>query len=217
MHSTKAVFCVFLVLIILNFSFNTPISSAQEKSICPDMYSTKGIPLHEQYLSESEVISTLVCTYSEQSASEIRFEITWSPNGKVYGDKWCQNQFVIENGIGTFKSDTHYVNIVSSGILPWNYDNAKDFTKLLFEKVKPYASSCYFKIENEKEIFQMKENVTKNEPHTKINTTVMEQKTEKNSDIKQINKMQFPIMKSFVFSGIVGVGYLILKKHYKKQ
>jgi hypothetical protein len=217
MHNTRTIWGVCLLFIILNFGFNVPVSWAQEKSICPETYGAKGIPLQNQDLSESDLISTLTCNYAEQRSSEIKFKTVWSPNGKVYGDRWCQSQLVIENGIGTFNSDTYYVNIVSSGILPLDYEYAKDFMRLLFEKVKADSSSCDFKIENEKHILQMNENVTKNEPDTvKTNSTAVEQKTEKNGYIKQINQMQFPIIESLLFSVVGGVGYIVFKKYYKK-
>lgn len=218
MHTRKTIWWVFPLFLVLSFGFYVPVSSAQEKSTCPETYSTKNIPLRNQDLSGSDVISTLTCIYSEQGLSEIKFKTTWSSNGKVYGDYWCQSQFIIENGIGTFKSDTHYVNIVSSGILPGNYEDAKDFTKLLFEKIKTNSSSCNFEIKNEKYMFQTNEQITKNDTSTiNKNPAAVEQKTEKNSYVKQINQTQFPITESLLFSGVGGVGYLVFRKYHKKQ
>ncbi len=117
---------------------------AQEEHFCPNVYDSerRTIPLADQQISSSPTISKAVCTYHEQSTSKTIFKVSWSPSGKIYGDSWCNEKLTIENGIGTYQSKTHYVEISSSGIQPLESNYAQDFMQALFDIAKDDAMLC---------------------------------------------------------------------------
>ena len=209
---------IFLMIILANLIFNVPFTYGQEQFLCPKHYETKErkIALQDQHLTKSPVISKVVCSYFEQNTSRTVFEIRWSPNGNLHTGEWCEDKLSIENGIAKYLSDSHYIEISATGILPTEYNDAKDFIQLLFVVVKNDAKSCH-----------MKEDHTINERPQQINSeidsvTIPDNKTT-SEQLKQIvleddyEEEQFPIVGIIAGTAIAIIGYITIKRFKSKQ
>ena len=117
---------------------------AQEDSLCLEKYDSvhRTLPLGDQQISHSITISKLVCTYYEQNSSKVTFEVSWSPSGKIYGSSWCTELLTVENGIGSYQSNDHYVKILANGILPQETEYAMNFMQTLSGIVEDFSQFC---------------------------------------------------------------------------
>lgn len=214
----KKLYNVFLVLLLANVAVSVPQVYSQEEFLCPKQYETHNriIALQDQHLTKSQVISKAICSYFEQNTSKTTFEIRWSSTGNLHAGEWCTDKLVIENGIGKYQSESHYVQISSTGILPSEYDDAKDFMQLLFVIVKDDAKSC-----NEIENFIIIEK--SQQINTEIKSdTIKENKTVDDQTQLTITKpenseQELPIGGIIAGSAIVGIGYVAIKKYKSKQ
>lgn len=201
-------------IIILAIGIGLQTIYAQEEYLCPNVYDSekRTIPLADQQISRSPTISKAVCTYHEQSTSKTIFNVSWSPTGKIYGDNWCNEKLTIENGIGTYQSKTHYVEISASGIQPFENNYAQDFMQTLFDIAKDDAMLCNGQIEQslpriEK---QMEKLDDIDIPTSNENTTA----TIENSPtaIPAKNDVQFPL-EILIVAIVAGIGFFIYKKY----
>jgi len=200
--------CILAILLII------PLNQAygQNEFLCPTNYDSRNrtISLADQQVSKSPTISKATCTYYDQATSKIVFKVEWSPSGKVFGETWCNELIKIENGIGTYQSESHYVRISASGIQPTESDYAKDLMQLLFVVIKDDAKFCpgYIpepvpQITESEEILQ-----TESIPPPQENTT--EENTLQTIELDEPS-INFPY--EIVIIGIaVGIGLLVVRK-----
>ena len=215
-RNVKKISSICLVLLLTNLVFNVSLTYGQEEFLCPKQYKVQDrkIDLQNQYLTKSPVISKAVCSYFEQNTSKTTFEIRWSPSGNLHTGEWCKSKLSIENGIGKYVSDSHYIEITSTGILPTEYKDAKDFMQLLFVIVKNDAKLCHAE-----ENFIMKENSqqinSEIDPVIKENKTIEKQAIQTTTE-QDLEEDQFPIVG--ITAGIViVVGYFTIKRFKSKQ
>ena len=214
-------YSVLLVLALTGLVASILPVHAQEEFLCPKQYEAhnRKITLQDQQITKSPIISKAVCSYFEQNTSKTTFEIRWSPTGNLHTGEWCIDRLIMESGIGKYKSGSHYVEISSTGILPSEYDDAKNFMQLLFVIVKDDAKSCHV-MENftdeKSQQTKIKSNTEVNIESIKENKTIKEQPQQSMIESEE-SENQFPLIGIIAGSAIAVIGFIAIKRYKSRQ